>query len=105
LAGSAQTYAIDSAYGWGEAGIDYQAKVLGQVNRALALFPGNLRAYLAKGLYLSLVAHQFDEALGVTDAGLAVNPNYVSLYTPRVVAEMPSVDTSRRRPIWSGRCA
>jgi adenylate cyclase len=87
LAGSAQTYVIDSIYGWGEAGTDYQAKVLGQANRAIALFPGNLRAYLAKGLYLSVVAHQYNEALGVTDVGLAVNPNYVSLYLPRAVAE------------------
>jgi tetratricopeptide (TPR) repeat protein len=87
LAGSAQTYVIDSIYGWGDAGTDYQDKVLGQANRAIALFPGNLRAYLAKGLYLSLVGHQFDEALGVADAGLAVNPNYVSLYTPRAVAQ------------------
>ena len=87
LAGSAQTYVIDSIYGWGEAGTDYQAKVLGQANRAIALFAGNVRAYLAKSLYLSLPAHQFDEALGVADAGLAVNANYVSLYVPRAVAE------------------
>jgi adenylate cyclase len=87
LAGSAQTYVLDSIYGWGEPGTDYQAKVLGQANLAIALFAGNVRAYLAKSLYLSLPAHQFDEALGVADAGLAVNPNYVSLYTPRAVAE------------------
>jgi len=28
------------------------------------------------------------EALGVADAGLAVNPNYVPLYVPRIAAEL-----------------
>ena len=35
--------------GWGDPGTDYEAKVLGQANRAIALDPDNVRAYLAKG--------------------------------------------------------
>jgi tetratricopeptide (TPR) repeat protein len=32
-------------------------------------------------------AHRYDEALGVTDAGLGINPNFVGLFSPRIVAE------------------
>jgi adenylate cyclase len=65
---------------------DYDAKVLGQANRALALDPNNSDAYYAKADYLSL-SRRASEALGVTDAGLAANPNDVTLYTPRATAE------------------
>jgi TolB-like protein/Flp pilus assembly protein TadD len=86
LAGSAQTYADDYFFGWGDPGTDYDAKVLKQANRALALDPNNSNAYYAKADYLSL-SHRPSEAIGVTDAGLAVNPNNVTLYTPRTTAE------------------
>ena len=86
LAGSAQTYADDYFFGWGEPGTDYDAKVLKQANRALALDPNNSNAYYAKADYLSL-SHRPSEAIDVTDAGLAVNPNDVTLYTPRTTAE------------------
>ncbi len=87
LAGSAETYFDEYFYGWSDPETDYEAKVLGQADRAIALDPNNVRAYLAKGWYLSLVSHRYSEALGVTDAGLAVNPNFVPLYIPRTVAE------------------
>ena len=86
LAGSAGTYFRDYFYGWGDPGTDYEAKVLGQANRAIALAPDNVRAYFVKAGYLSL-SRRFSEALGVTDAGLAINPNFVPLYIPRTVAE------------------
>jgi tetratricopeptide (TPR) repeat protein len=60
--------------------------VLGQANRAIALDHDNVRAYMVKSGYLGL-SRRFSEALGVTDAGLAVNPNFVPLYMPRAVAE------------------
>jgi adenylate cyclase len=47
LAGSAQTYSDDFFFGCGDPGTDYDAKVLGQANRALALDPGNSNAYYA----------------------------------------------------------
>jgi tetratricopeptide (TPR) repeat protein len=86
LAGSAQTYADDFFFGWGDQGTDYDAKVLGQANQALTLDPNNGNAYYAKADYLAL-SHRTSEAVGVTDAGLAVNPNDVTLYTPRTTAE------------------
>ena len=87
LAGSADAYYIEYFYGWGDPGTDYEAKVLGQANRAIALAPDNVRAYFAKAWYLSLVSRRYSEALGVADAGLAVNPNFVLLFMPRAVAE------------------
>ena len=87
LAGSAYAYFDEYFYGWTDPQTDYEAKVLGQANRAIALAPNNVRAYFAKGWYLSLVSHRYSEALGVTDAGLAINPNFVPLYIPRTVAE------------------
>src|SRR6516164_5925240 len=73
-------------FGWGDPGADYDVKVLGQANQALALDPNNSNAYDAKADYLAL-SHRPSEAVGVTDAGLAVNPNDVTLYTPRTTAE------------------
>ena len=87
LAGSANAYFLEYFYGWTDPQTDYEAKILGQANRALALDPNNVRAYLAKGWYLNLVSHRYSEAFGVTDAGLAVNPNFVPLFAPRLVAE------------------
>jgi adenylate cyclase len=86
LAGSAFTYFRDYFYGWGDPGTDYEAKVLGQADRAIVLAPDNVRASFVKAGYLSL-SRRFNEALGVSDAGLASNPNFVPLYIPRTAAE------------------
>jgi tetratricopeptide (TPR) repeat protein len=86
LAGSAITYNNDYFWGLGEPGPDYDAKVLGQANRAITLDPDNVRACLVKASYLGL-SRRFEEALGVTDVGLAVNPNFLPLYVPRAHVE------------------
>jgi tetratricopeptide (TPR) repeat protein len=86
LAGIAETYTNDYFMGWGDPGTDYDAKVLGQVNRAIALDPNNINAYWEKASYL-LLSRRPSEALGAADAGLAVNPNDVSLLEPRAGAE------------------
>jgi adenylate cyclase len=86
LAGSAYSYVLYYFFGLGDAGTDYEAKVLGQANRAIALDADNLRAYLAKASYLGL-SRRFEEALGVTDAGLTINPNFVPLYVARAHVE------------------
>ena len=86
LAGSASAYLTDYFNGFGDPGTDYETKVLGQANRAIALDADNLRAYYAKAGYLGL-SRRASEALGVTDAGLAINPNYVPLYVPRTLVE------------------
>jgi adenylate cyclase len=87
LAGSAIYYFDEYLFGWGDPKTDYDAKILGQADRAIALDLNNVLAYQAKGLYLSLGSHRYSEALGVTDAGLAINPNFVGLFSPRIVAE------------------
>ncbi len=87
LARSALVYFLQSFFGFGDPGTDYEAKVLGQADRAIALDPNNARAYLAKAQYFNFSSRRFEEAIGATDAGLAVNPNFFLLYIPRATAE------------------
>jgi adenylate cyclase len=86
LAGSAETYFDDYFNGWAEPGTDYEAKVLGQANRAITLAPNSVEGYYQKAQYLSL-SRRFEEALGVASAGLAVDPNFVPLLDLRAGAE------------------
>jgi adenylate cyclase len=86
LAGSARGYARAYFQGWGDAATGYEAKVLGQANRAIAFHPDNLWAYYAKAVYL-VSKGRLDEGLAAADAGLADNPNFVLLYNPRAAAE------------------
>jgi adenylate cyclase len=86
LAGSAYTYHVDSFNGWSDAPTDYDAKVLGQTGRAIALDPDNVRAYFVKAMYLTL-SRRPSEGLGAADAGLAVDPNFVLLWSQRCNAE------------------
>jgi TolB-like protein/DNA-binding winged helix-turn-helix (wHTH) protein len=86
VAGSAATYLRDYVFGWGDPGTDYEAKVLGQANRAIALDPERTSAYQVKADYLTMSGRP-RAALGVADAGLAINPNAVPLYAPRASAE------------------
>ena len=87
LAGSAYTYSVDRFYGWGDPGTDYEAKVLGQADRAITLAPDNVRGYYVKGVYLSK-SRRPREGLAAADAGLAINPNFVMLFNPRILAEL-----------------
>jgi TolB-like protein/DNA-binding winged helix-turn-helix (wHTH) protein len=86
VAGSAETYLVDYGFGWRDPGTDYEARVLGQANRAIVLAPDNIPAYYTKAMYLAETARP-SQALDVTDAGLAINPNDVLLYLPRAQAE------------------
>jgi TolB-like protein len=86
LIGIARTYYTDYFYGLGEPGTDYDAKVLVPANRALAIDRDNVQAYYIKGNYLALSGRP-GEAMGVSNAGLAVDPNFVPLYVIRAVAE------------------
>jgi adenylate cyclase len=86
VAGSAETYLVDFGFGWRDPGTDYEAKVLGQANRAIVLSPDNIPAYYTKAMYLAETARP-SQAIDVTDAGLAINPNDVLLYMPRAQAE------------------
>jgi adenylate cyclase len=86
LAGSAATYASDLRFGWRSSEIDFEAKILGQADRAVSLAPNATSAFLSKASYFNL-SHRWNEALSVTNAGLAVNPNLAALYALRGVAE------------------
>jgi adenylate cyclase len=86
LAGEAMFHLGEFIYGWGDADTDFQAKIVDQANRAIALAPDNVRAYYAKSNYLYL-ANRAGEALSAAEAGLAVNPNFAPLYKARGVSE------------------
>jgi tetratricopeptide (TPR) repeat protein len=79
--GEAICYAVEH-FNWANPETDYDAKVIGPADRAIALAPDTMRAYWAKSVYL-FVSHRADEALRTADAGLAVNPNYAPLYGAR----------------------
>jgi adenylate cyclase len=102
--GSAETYLVDYGFGWRDPGTDYEAKVLGQANRAIALNPANIPAYYTKAMYLSETGRP-SQALDVTDVGLAINPNDVLLYMPRASAEnalgrFDQARTDAERAMW-----
>jgi adenylate cyclase len=86
LAGDAMTYQVDYLYGWSHAGTDYEGKVIGQADRAIALAPDDARAYYPKSTYLRMT-HRANESIQVADDGLATNPNSSQLYSARSQAE------------------
>jgi adenylate cyclase len=88
LVGEAYTHFIDVADGWGVPGTDYEAKVLGQVDRVISLARDHVWAYYVKSAYLGLVANRPNEALNSAEAGLAVDPNFARLYLVRANAEI-----------------
>ena len=87
LAGDAMSYQVDYLYGWSAAGTDYEGKIIGQADRAIALAPDDLRGYYPKSVYLRMT-HRANEAIQVADDGLAVNPNSNQLYGARSAAEV-----------------
>ena len=87
LAGDAMTYMVDYLYGWSPAGTDYDGKVIGQADRAIALAPDDVRGYYPKSVYLRM-SNRAKEAVQVAGAGLAVNPNSNQLYGARSAAEV-----------------
>jgi tetratricopeptide (TPR) repeat protein len=87
LAGDAMTYMIDSAYGWTNPDTDYEAKVLGQADRSIAIVRDDQMPYMVKAQYL-IVVHRLDEGLRAADAGLAINPNSALLRAARGLAEI-----------------
>jgi adenylate cyclase len=86
LAGEAATYMQEYTFGWTNPDTDYDAKILGQADRSIALARDNIYAYFAKGMYLTISLRPND-GLRVADAGLAINPNSAYLYALRGNAE------------------
>ena len=87
LAGDAYAWFLAFSRGWTTPGTDYEPKILGQAERAIALAPDNVWAYNVKSLYLT-VSQRANEGLSAADAGLAVNPDDPVLYRARGLAEI-----------------
>jgi adenylate cyclase len=87
IAGLAFTYFIEYIFGYGNPGTDYDAKILGQTDRAIALAPDYDLPYQAKSAYLEM-SRRYDEAIRAVNAGLAVNPNNPDFYQTRAGAEI-----------------
>ena len=85
LAGKAQTTIFEYVYA-PTADTDYDAAILGLVDRAIALDRGNIHAYRAKGQYLAISGRP-EDAVRAFDAGLAINPNAAELLALRGNAE------------------
>jgi adenylate cyclase len=86
LAGDAYAYGIEYAFGSRNSETDYDAKILSQADRSIALDTNNTQAYVAKGHYL-LTSSRPHDALRAADAGLAVDPNSAPLHAWRSIAE------------------
>jgi tetratricopeptide (TPR) repeat protein len=84
LAGKAITSTFEYVYA-PKADTDYDATILGLVDRAIALDRGNIRAHLAKGSYLSMSGRP-EDAVRALDAGLAIDPNAAGLLATRSTA-------------------
>jgi tetratricopeptide (TPR) repeat protein len=87
IAGVALTYYREHMFGWGNSGTDYDAKILGQADRAIAVAPDYALPYWVKSWYLGNL-HRPGEAVSAADAGLAVNPNDPVLHWARASAEI-----------------
>jgi TolB-like protein/Flp pilus assembly protein TadD len=85
LVGEAYTYFNEYLF-WANPAIDYDAKILGQADRAIALAPDTLSAYFVKSPYLYL-SRRPNEALDAANAGLTIYPNSGGLHAVRGRAE------------------
>jgi adenylate cyclase len=104
LFGSATTYLAEYSYGWTDPETDYDAKILGQADRAIALARDNTWAYSVKSTYLNLSLRPND-ALRVANAGIALNSNYAYLFAGRAAAECYLGQFEQRNLMFSRPCA
>lgn len=85
LAGKARTTIVEYVYA-PTVDTDYDAAILGLVDRAIALDRGNVHAYRTKGQYQAISGRP-EDAVRAFDAGLAINPNAAGLLPMRGNAE------------------
>ena len=83
--GKAQTTFFEYVYA-PKVDTDYDAAILGLVDRAIALDRGNIHAYHIQGQYLAVSGRPEDAVLAF-DAGLAIDPNADGLLALRSNAE------------------
>ena len=88
LTGDANAYLFQYVYfGPANSETDYEAKVLGQADRSIAIARDNAFPHQVKGGYYLFVSRRPEEALRAADAALAINPNAPYAYTGRATAE------------------
>jgi adenylate cyclase len=87
IAGVARTYYMEYYDQSGTTVTDYDAKIIGQADRAIALDPSNVWAHHAKGMYLNSSGRS-NEGFRAADEGLAANPNSATLHNTRAYAEI-----------------
>jgi adenylate cyclase len=85
LAGSANTYLSEYVYGWTDSETDYDAKILGQADRSIALARDSAWPYVLKSAYLHISLRPGD-AFRVANAGLTLNSNDAFLFAMRASA-------------------
>ena len=94
LAGDALTYWLEYSFFGANPETDYEAKILGQADRAIALAPDNAWAYLSKASYLT-VSSRLVDGLRAADAMLAIDPNSALAYAQRGYAEISLLQFER----------
>jgi adenylate cyclase len=82
LTGDAWTYHLEASFLGANPETDYEAKVLGQADRAIAIAPDDVWAYDLKAAYLTHSSHPVD-GLRAADAALAIDPNFAPAYATR----------------------
>jgi hypothetical protein len=82
ISGNAWTYLIEYLFGWENAETDYDTKILGPADRAIALNPSAWRGHAIKAIYLFLSSRPH-EAIRAANVGLAISPNLPVLYGAR----------------------
>jgi adenylate cyclase len=87
LAGEAFTHLALFIFAEAAAEADLDSKIIDPADRAIALAPYDMRAYVAKSFYLT-IAGRASEALRTADAGLAINPNSAPLLDARTLAQI-----------------
>ena len=87
LAGEAFTHMALFTFGEAGAEANLDAKIIDPADRAIALAPDDMRAYVAKSFYLA-VTGRAAEALRSADSGLTINPNSAPLLDARTLAEI-----------------
>ena len=104
LAGSAQTYFVDFLYGWGEPGTDYEAKMVGQADRAIDSPPtlpmGTSQRPCIWSCRVGPARPSAPRTLGSPSMQITLR----SIRRARS-RKIRSAAMSRRRPTWNRRCA
>ena len=103
LAGEATTYLAEYTYGWTNPETDYDAKILGPVDRSIALASDNMLAYTTKSVYLAMSLRPND-ALRVADTGLVINPNSASSTRHGATPKRTCANSNMRSPMWNKQC-